>query len=486
MITSQVVNNHDDIVKVIDGMLNELGLNLKDFGGKLSFAGLDPIRPTVFKVGATSTIVAAVNAIASALIWQERCGETQDIHIDIRKSWVIQSAWQDVLGHCTMINGVSVMVGKNLTQHPTICRTKDNRHVMIAAFYPRLFHTILNILDCSPDPEQMQQAVIKWDARELEAACQKAGATLTMVRTQEEYRAEEQYIHHAEAPLISIEKIGESDPEPLEAADRPLSGIRALGMTYVVAGPTTLRELAHHGAECLNLNSPDWLELSTIYMNSDAGIRQAYLDARVDKNRSKIFNLIKDADVFVENLRPGRAEKEGFSAEELAECRPGIIYTSIKLCGQTGPWSNYLGFDFNAAALTGMLSEEGTPEDPQVPHGVNVVCDFITGYLASAGIKAALLRRAKEGGSYKVHVNLAQTTMFMLSLGLIDKKMLLNIDNLGEEHKRLEPNLQSGQTPLGYYTRLGSQVEMSKTPEYWDDPLIWPIGSCKPEWLSKN
>jgi hypothetical protein len=58
------------------------------------------------------------NSVASVLIWQERTGETQDIHVDLRKAWVIQSCWQDVLAHCTMINGVSVMAGQVLTQNP--------------------------------------------------------------------------------------------------------------------------------------------------------------------------------------------------------------------------------------------------------------------------------------------------------------------------------------------------------------------------------
>ena len=486
MIISQVVNNHDDLLKAVDGMLNELGLSLKDFGGKLTFAGMDPIRPTVLKVGAASAIIAAANAVASALIWQERCGETQDIHIDLRKAWTIQSCWQVELYNCTTINGTSVMVSQNLTQAPALYKTKDGRHVVVSTLYPRSFHVLLNVLDCGPNPEQMQKAIMKWNAKELEVACQEAKTCLTMVRTQEEARKEEQYKYHAEAPLISIEKIGDSDPEPFEEAERPLSGIRALGMTHVVSGPVVLRELAHHGADCLNLNTVDWLELGLIYMNCDVGTRQTYLDARFEQNRPKIYELIKDADVFVENLRPGQADKEGFSAEELAKHRPGIIYTSIKLCGETGPWANHLGFDFNATALTGILTEEGTPEEPLLTPAINIVCDFVSGYLAIIGVKAALLRRAKEGGSYKVHVNLAQTTMFMLSLGLIDKKMLKDIESLGEEHQRLEPNLQSGMTPFGEYTRLGSQVEMSKTPEYWDDPMIWPIGSCKPEWLSKK
>ena len=157
----------------------------------------------------------------------------------------------------------------------------------------------------------------------------------------------------------------------------------------------------------------------------------------------------------------------------------------IKLNAPTGPWADWMGYDFNAGAVTGMFTEEGTPDRPLTPHAVNVVCDFIAGYLTTTGIKAALLRRAREGGSYKVHVNLTQTAMFMLSLGLVDKTMLLDLESLGAEHQRLEPNLQTGETPLGTYTRLGSQVEMSKTPEYWADPIIHPIGSSKPEWLPR-
>ena len=111
--------------------------------------------------------------------------------------------------------------------------------------------------------------------------------------------------------------------------------------------------------------------------------------------------------------------------------------------------------------------------------------DFPTGYLGAIGAQAALLRRAKEGGSYRVSVTLSQTATFLLSLGLVDKNMLLDIESLGEEHQRLEPDLVTGQTPLGEFTRLGPQVEMSKTPGYWADPMIYPQASCKPEWLPR-
>jgi crotonobetainyl-CoA:carnitine CoA-transferase CaiB-like acyl-CoA transferase len=307
-----------------------------------------------------------------------------------------------------------------------------------------------------------------------------------MCRTQEEYRATEQYRHHAETPLIHIEKIGDSDPEPFAPAERPLSGVRALSMVHVVAGPTIPRQLAAQGADCLNLNTWNWIEDPMLYWQCDAGTRQAYLDGRVDKHRAQIYKLVQDADIFVENLRPRMAAKEGFSAEELATHRPGIIYASVKLNTPTGPWADWMGFDFNAAALTGLLTETGTPDQPQAPHGVNVVVDFLTGYMATAGVQAALIRRAKEGGSYKVTVTLSQTAMFMLSLGLVDKNTLLDLESMGKEHQPIKPNLQTGPTAFGEFTRLGSQIEMSKTPEYWADPIIRPIGSSKPEWLPRE
>ena len=487
MITDQPVNNHEDLLKVVDGLLAEAGLDRKDFGGKLTFAGLDPIRPTVLKVGAASAAVAAANSIAAALIWKMRTGESQDIHIDLRKAYLLQSAWQEGLEHCTLVNGVSVMLDPNqYGPSLSINATKDNKWVLVAAPYPSQQKKLSRLLNSGYLPDQVDNAVRKWDAEDLEAAAQDATLPIVMCRTQEEYKATDQYEHNAGTPLINIEKIGDSDPEPLGPADRPLSGVRVLNMVHVVAGPTVPRQLAAQGADCLNLNTPDWVENPAFYWQCDVGTRQAYLDARVDKNRKQIYRLVKDADIFVENLAPGRASREGYSPKELATYRPGLIYVSIKLSAPTGPWAQWVGFDFSAGAITGLLSETGSADHPAAPHGVNVVVDFLTGYMASAGAQAALIRRAKEGGSYHVTVTLTQTAMFMLSLGLIDKNTLLDLDSMGEDHQRLEPNLQTGQTPFGEFTRLGSQVEMSKTREYWDDPIIVPKGSCKPEWLPRK
>lgn len=485
MFPYQPVNSHKDLLAVVDGLLQEAGLSRDDFGGNITFAGMDPIRPTHIKVASASAAISGANAIASAIIWQKRSGQTQNIHIDLRKAYAIQSPWQDTLMDCTLVNGTRQMMGGNVGELGShILPTRDGRFVILTSLYSSNTERTMRLLDSGTLPKQLERATRKWDALDLENAAQNASVPLVICRTREEYQSTEQYQRHAATPLIHIEKIGESTPEPFPAGSRPLSGIRALGMVHVVAGPAVLRQLSAQGADCLNLNTLNWVEEPTMYWQCQAGIRQTYLDARIDGNRKAIYNLVRDADVFVENLRPHMADEQGFSAQTLAQQRPGIIYVKIKLNTPVGPWADWMGFDFTAAGLCGMLTDIGSADQPQLPHGVGVVCDFLTGYLGTIGVQAALLRRANEGGSYMVTVTLAQTVMFEQALGMVANETLLDMDKLGPDHQPVQPNLQTGQTAFGEFTRLGSQVDMSGTPEYWADPIISPIGSSKPEWLS--
>ena len=91
MITKQPVENHDDLRKVVDNILRDVGLDISMSGGKVTFAGKDPVRATVMKAGGAAAAVLAANAVAEAAIWKERTGESQDIHVDLRKAWIEQS-----------------------------------------------------------------------------------------------------------------------------------------------------------------------------------------------------------------------------------------------------------------------------------------------------------------------------------------------------------------------------------------------------------
>lgn len=229
------IHNHDDLLWTVDAILDEAGLDRKDLGSecKLTFAGMDPIRPTSIKVGCASAAITGANAVASSLIWKMRSGEGQDIHLDLRKCYVSQSAWQDTLANCTLINNTPHMISGSVGEAGAhICPTKDGKFVVITSLYASNSERIMKLLNSGTLPRQLELASRKWDAAELEEAGQAADVPIAICRTLEEYKSTEQYKHNFAAPLIDIQKIGESPPEPLGPASRPLSGIRCLGIIY--------------------------------------------------------------------------------------------------------------------------------------------------------------------------------------------------------------------------------------------------------------
>ncbi|MFA9476228.1 MAG: CoA transferase, partial [Filomicrobium sp.] len=375
MILDQVVTTHDDMHKVADDMLREVGMRIGDCGGSVTFAGMEPVRKTVIKAGAAPAIILASNAVAEAAIWRERTGEGQDIHVDLRKAWIEQSPWQLDAVPYTLVNGQHKMfnLGSYVVTNP-IVPSRDGRWMVMCPLYPSQERDFLRLMNCGAAPEQIAQATIKREALEMEAAAAAAQVPLQMIRTKAEFEASEQGQVHAETPLISIQKIGEGDPVPLPQGERPLSGLRCLSFVHAVAGPCCPRTLAGQGAECLNINMPDWIEYGNFFYQADIGLRQAYLDARKPENRQHIYKLIEDADVFVDNLRPGVADGEGYSHQALAERKPGIIAVSVKLMAHRGPWSLWPGFDVNAAGIAGLYTAEGTPDQPMLPQQVNVIC----------------------------------------------------------------------------------------------------------------
>jgi hypothetical protein len=133
----------------------------------------------------------------------------------------------------------------------------------------------------------------------------------------------------------------------------------------------------------------------------------------------KAYELAAGADVFGESYRTRKISNLGLSPEELAARRPGIVYASARCYAYDGPWDKRAGFDMEALCVTGFTTEDVTPERPAFPP-THVMNDYIAGYLGAAGIQAALIRRAKEGGSYHVRVALARCAMWFMSLGKFD------------------------------------------------------------------
>ncbi|HET6807521.1 MAG TPA: CoA transferase [Nitrososphaera sp.] len=478
-----------DLYAGLNEVLSGIGLTANDAGGNLTFYGQDPIVPSCLRFGTMSAIGLAAKAVAAAGIWKFRSGQGQDIHVDVRKALrrfapFFEREWERVNGH--QASFASDPENPYIKYPPMTLwnQTRDGRWVMPANIYPRLRARATTLLRCSDSVSSLQNAMLQWRADELETAAAEAGLPFAMLRTTQEFMKELQYTEVlSREPLIRLEKIGESDPVPFKpGAKTPLDGVRALGMGHVIAGAGIGRDLALFGADVLNIWQPlDW-ELDIFYYTSHVGMRSSILDLHEKADLGTFNQLLKDADVFFSNRRPGYLERYNLTADELCSKRPGLIHAKVVLYGETGPWSNRTGFDEVAGAVTGLFALEGTPDNPRLPP-IHVVCDYMVGWFASVGIMAALRRRAVEGGSYRVVVSLAGVTLWLLSLGIFDKKYAQATAGSSDEHTYVAPDLFTADTPLGRYQGVTEQVVMSRTPGSFRTVLV-PRGSSKPEWES--
>ena len=474
-----------DINAEFRSVMHELGLSPDDTGGSITFIGEDPIFPTKHRLGACIAIPIMAGAAGIANIWRQRTGRGQDLTLDLRKA----------------IHGINPMYkfGPTINGYPyqlpywinpnyqldnpmgfDLYRTKDGRFFLPTGAYPGLLNNMCSFLHCGPDKDQIAEAVSKWNSEELDKAAAEAGLVFAIVRTPEEWAAHPQGQQLADRPLVEIVKIGDSDPEPFTPAARPLSGLRVLAATHVIAGNVMGRTLAEHGAEVLQIAHPDEFENEGLMQDPCAGFTSsAWMNLKDPEALKRAYKLAADADVFVESYRPHKIADLGLSPEELAARRPGIVYASAQCYSYDGPWAERGGFDMEALCVTGFTALEGTPEQPKFPPTF-VMNDFVAGYLGAAGIQAALIRRAKEGGSYHVRVNLARCAMWFNSLGTFDT----DVPGTGKQNQLLAPDTITAQTPYGEYVRLAPPVQFTETKPYWRDPVLVVRGSGKPAWTT--
>ena len=472
-----------DLHGAVDQVLADVGLTAADSGGKLTFYGRDPIVPSSFKFGAMAAVGLAARSVALAALWKSHTGEGQDIHVDVRKALrrfcgFFEGKWETINGRSPLL----LPPDNPFFELPIFRKTRDGRHVVTLNVYPGLQGRALNFLRCSNSTESIGNAVLQWRARELEAAGQEAGLVFAMVRTNEELRNELQYTEVLSTmPLITVEKIGDSEPVPLKrGAKSPLEGMRAFGLGHVIAGAGIGRDLAYYGADVLNIWRPNDAEIESFAWDVQVGMRSTLLDGSKE-DRAKFDHLLKNADVFFSNRRPGYLERYGLTAEELTEKKPGLIHTKVVLYGERGPWSNWVGFDEVGAAVSGLFSIEGTPTEPKSPP-IIPICDNVVGWLGTVGVLEALRRRSIEGGSYRVVVSLTRTVLWLLSMGIFDKAYAQETADSTDAHRYVAPDLFTAETPLGTYQGMTDQVILSRTPGAFRTVLV-PRGSSKPEWL---
>ena len=264
------------------------------------------------------------------------------------------------------------------------------------------------------DKARVAAAVSQWRADELERAVVKRGGCAAAMRPLDAWREHPQGRSVAGEPLLWWE---ETDPEharsPRVAPGRPLTGIRVLDLTRVLAGPVATRFLAGFGAEVLRIDPPWWDEPAFV-PEVVLGKRCARLDLRAPDGRERFFGLLRGADVLVHGYRPDALARLGLGSETRRQARPGLIDVSLDAYGWTGPWCGRRGFD-SLVQMSAGIADEGMRrfgKDRPTPLPVQAL-DHATGYLMAAAVVRGLTRRITTGRGCEARTSLAKVAAFL-------------------------------------------------------------------------
>lgn len=432
--------------------------------------GNDPVLPSSFAVGTAAQVTIAAAALAAATLHREAGGPAQTVSVDMR-----HAATEFHSEHWMRVNGnpPPSVWDKIAGVYPTA-----DGYVRLHTNMPHHRDGVLQILGCSHDRDEVAKTLTGWKAVDFEQACADAGIVGSAYRSIAEWEAHPHGQAVPTMPVVSITRIGDAPAEPVPKAARPLSGVRVLDLTRVIAGPVCGRTLAAHGADVLLVISPNLPNVGELAIDTGRGKLATHLELRDAADRETLRGLVKGADIFVQGYRPGGLAAKGFSPEETARIRPGIVHVSLSAYGQVGPWSAKRGFDSLVQTATGINHAEAEAAGQTAPKPLPVqALDHATGYLMAFGALAALRRRATEGGSWHVQLSLVRTGHWLRSLGRIEGGLACRSPAEAE----IAEFMQESESGFGRLHAVRHAAILSATPARWDRPSV-PPGTHSPIW----
>ncbi len=272
----------------------------------------------------------------------------------------------------------------------------------------------LSVLGEHPDRPALAHTVAGWQGGPLEAAIVEAGGCAAAMRSLEAWQRHPQGEAVAGEPLVHWDghPAAEARGLPRDGA-QPLSGIRVLDLTRVLAGPVAGRFLAAYGADVLRIDPPDWDEPGVV-PEVTLGKRCAGLNLKTRADRAAFDALVREADVLLHGYRPGALAALGYDSAALRTVNPRLIDVSLNAYGWTGPWAGRRGFD-SLVQMSSGIAEYGMQRagaDRPLPLPVQAL-DHATGYLMAATVLHALDRRQRSGKVLSGRLSLARTACLL-------------------------------------------------------------------------
>ncbi|MEZ5851318.1 MAG: CoA transferase [Hyphomicrobiaceae bacterium] len=205
---------------------------------------------------------------------------------------------------------------------------------------------------------------------------------------------------------------------------QPLTGIRVIDLTRVLSGPFCTMLLADMGADVVKIETPqgDTVRgqgdtsrgMSYYFAGFNRNKRSVVLDLRKPEAKDILARMLVDADVLVENFRPGVLAEMGFTPERLAQINPRLIVGSVNGYGSTGPYVDRPAFDFIAQAMSGFMAATGEPGGAPM-RAANPITDLIAGLYCAYGIVNAILARGHSGRGQRVEAAMVNGMVSMLA-----------------------------------------------------------------------
>ncbi|MFQ5848058.1 MAG: CaiB/BaiF CoA transferase family protein [Candidatus Methylomirabilales bacterium] len=205
-----------------------------------------------------------------------------------------------------------------------------------------------------------------------------------------------------------------------------LDGIKVIDLSRILAGPFCTLTLGDMGAEVIKVENPDggddtrgwgppFIDAESAYFLSiNRSKKSITLNLKTDRGKGILQALLRQADVLVENFRPGTLDKLGFSYEAVQQLNPRLIYCSISGFGHTGPETQRPGYDVIVQGESGVMSLTGFPDGPPVKVGVSIA-DIVAGMYGVQGILVALVSRERSGRGQKVDIALLDSMISLLT-----------------------------------------------------------------------
>ncbi len=335
----------------------------------------------------------------------------------------------------------------------------------------------LTVLGVTADREAVSKAITTWDKDELETAIVNAGGVSAAMRTRGEWIIHEQGRAVAEDPLVK-----KSKPDNVTLRDwnptleRPLSGLRVLDLTRVLAGPIATRTLAGFGADVLRIDPLEWDE-ANIVPDITLGKRCIRLDLKSKDDREIFEKLLSKADVLVHGYRSGALDQLGYSETERQKISPALIEVCLNAYGWSGPWEQRRGFD-SLVQMSSGIAEAGqrwANTDKPTPLPVQAL-DHATGYLMAASVLRAIDDVLAGKGRRNAKLSLARTAELLFA----NQSEQLKSPSIEAAQPDFSPTIET--TPWGKAHRLKPAITVTGTPMKWDRPAC-ELGSGVARWL---